>query len=57
VTKKSESERRPQVLVVEDEESFVDALGVGLDREGFDVTVARDGHSSTRTTSTSSCWT
>ena len=44
MTKKSESERRPQVLVVEDEESFVDALGVGLDREGFDVTVARDGH-------------
>jgi two-component system response regulator RegX3 len=31
------------VLVVEDEESFVDALSVGLKREGFRVQVARDG--------------
>jgi two-component system response regulator RegX3 len=31
------------VLVVEDEESFVDALTVGLRREGFIVKVARDG--------------
>ena len=31
------------VLVVEDEESFVDALTVGLKREGFLVKVARDG--------------
>lgn len=31
------------VLIVEDEESFVDALTVGLKREGFLVTVARDG--------------
>jgi len=31
------------VLVVEDEESFVDALTVGLQREGFRVEVARDG--------------
>jgi two-component system, OmpR family, response regulator RegX3 len=31
------------VLVVEDEESFVEALVVGLRREGFLVTVARDG--------------
>ncbi len=31
------------VLVVEDEESFIQALSVGLGREGFDVTVARDG--------------
>jgi two-component system response regulator RegX3 len=31
------------VLVVEDEESFVDALTVGLAREGFLVRVARDG--------------
>jgi two-component system, OmpR family, response regulator RegX3 len=31
------------VLVVEDEESFVDALVVGLQREGFEVAVARDG--------------
>jgi two-component system response regulator RegX3 len=32
-----------RVLVVEDEEAFVDALQVGLGREGFDVEVARDG--------------
>jgi two-component system response regulator RegX3 len=31
------------VLLVEDEESFVDALVVGLKREGFRVEVARDG--------------
>jgi len=31
------------ILVVEDEESFVDALSVGLKREGFRVQVARDG--------------
>ncbi|MEO7429953.1 MAG: response regulator transcription factor, partial [Acidimicrobiales bacterium] len=31
------------VLVVEDEASFVDALTVGLQREGFRVQVARDG--------------
>jgi two-component system, OmpR family, response regulator RegX3 len=31
------------VLVVEDEESFVDALIVGLRREGFHVQIARDG--------------
>jgi len=36
-------DRKPQVLVVEDEESFVDALTVGLEREGFGVHVARDG--------------
>jgi len=34
---------RPRVLLVEDEESFIDALTIGLDREGFDVSVARDG--------------
>jgi two-component system, OmpR family, response regulator RegX3 len=33
----------PTVLVVEDEESFVDALTLGLSREGFSVEVARDG--------------
>ncbi len=33
----------PTVLVVEDEESFVDALTLGLTREGFSVEVARDG--------------
>jgi two-component system response regulator RegX3 len=31
------------VLVVEDEDSFVEALTVGLKREGFRVQVARDG--------------
>ena len=31
------------VLVVEDEESFVDALTLSLQREGFRVVVARDG--------------
>ena len=31
------------VLLVEDEESFVDALTVGLNLEGFTVEVARDG--------------
>jgi len=31
------------VLVVEDEESFVEALVIGLKREGFLVKVARDG--------------
>jgi len=33
----------PTVLIVEDEESFVDALMIGLKREGFRVEVARDG--------------
>ncbi len=31
------------ILVVEDEEAFIDALTVGLSREGFRVAVARDG--------------
>jgi two-component system response regulator RegX3 len=31
------------VLVVEDEESFIEALQIGLKREGFRVEVARDG--------------
>jgi len=31
------------VMVVEDEEAFIDALVVGLQREGFSVEVARDG--------------
>jgi len=34
---------QPTVLVVEDEESFVEALVVGLKREGFRVQIARDG--------------
>jgi two-component system response regulator RegX3 len=38
------SEARPlNVLVAEDEESFVEALVIGLGHEGFKVTVARDG--------------
>ena len=32
-----------RVLLAEDDESFVDALVIGLAREGFDVTVASDG--------------
>ena len=45
--KKGKSQAVPQarisVLLVEDEESFVDALQIGLNAEGFDVTIARDG--------------
>ncbi|HEU0129560.1 MAG TPA: response regulator transcription factor [Mycobacteriales bacterium] len=33
----------PTILVVEDEESYVEALEIGLTREGYDVVVARDG--------------
>jgi two-component system response regulator RegX3 len=33
----------PRVLLVEDEESFIDALTIGLEREGFDVVSAADG--------------
>jgi len=33
----------PTVLLVEDEEAFIEALTVGLRREGFVVEVARDG--------------
>ena len=43
MSKHAETGRRTRVLVVEDEESFVDALTIGLQREGFDVTAARDG--------------
>jgi two-component system response regulator RegX3 len=35
---------RINVLLAEDEESFVDALAIGLSREGFDVSIARDGN-------------
>ena len=34
---------RQTIMVVEDEEAFVEALVVGLQREGFGVEVARDG--------------
>jgi two-component system response regulator RegX3 len=37
------SETEPHVLVVEDEPSFAEALTIGLQREGFRVTVADDG--------------
>jgi two-component system response regulator RegX3 len=43
MAKKRSSDTRINILLVEDEESFVDALTIGLDREGFDVAVARDG--------------
>jgi two-component system, OmpR family, response regulator RegX3 len=43
MTKRPDSEHRVNILIVEDEESFIDALTIGLHREGFDVTVARDG--------------
>ena len=33
-----------RILVVEDEESFSDALSFMLKREGFEVTVAADGN-------------
>jgi two-component system response regulator RegX3 len=41
-------ESQTKVLLAEDDESFVDALVIGLAREGFDVTVARDGHEALR---------
>lgn len=37
------SDAAARVLIVEDEESFVEALRVGLQREGFVVDIARDG--------------
>ena len=36
------------MLLAEDDESFIDALVIGLAREGFDVTVARDGNEALR---------
>lgn len=37
------NETRQKVLVIEDTESYVEALTIGLGREGFQVEVARDG--------------
>lgn len=37
------TKRQTTILVAEDEESFIDALELGLSREGFGVEVARDG--------------
>jgi len=43
-TEKSSKKDSPvQVLLVEDEDSFIEALTIGLAREGFEVSVARDG--------------
>ena len=40
----SQAKPKPtRVLVVEDEESFLEALRVGLAREGFAIDIARDG--------------
>jgi len=43
MTSTTPADQRLRILVVEDEESFIDALHIGLTREGFDVTIARDG--------------
>ncbi len=43
MSKRTENEKRIRLLLVEDEESFVDALTIGLNREGFNVDIARDG--------------
>ena len=39
---------RPLVLVVDDEESYRQALAAGLSREGFAVELAADGHEALR---------
>jgi two-component system, OmpR family, response regulator RegX3 len=41
-------DRRPTVLVVDDEESYRQALASGLTREGFSVDLAADGHEALR---------
>ncbi len=43
MSKNNKEEKKISLLVVEDEESFIDALEIGLDREGFKVTIAHDG--------------
>jgi len=45
---RTSDDRSISVLIAEDEESFVDALVVGLGHEGFTVHVARDGNSALR---------
>lgn len=37
-----------KVLLAEDDESFIDALAIGLAREGFHLSVARDGNEALR---------
>ena len=44
----AEDQAQTKVLLAEDDESFVDALVIGLSREGFAVTVARDGNEALR---------
>jgi len=39
----STSDKPTKVLIVEDEESFLEALRIGLGREGFAIDIARDG--------------
>ena len=41
-------DRRPLVLVVDDEESYRQALMSGLSQEGFSIEVAEDGHEALR---------
>ncbi len=44
MTPVSRPTRKPtKILIVEDEESFLDALRIGFTREGFAIDVARDG--------------
>ncbi|HUC04135.1 MAG TPA: response regulator, partial [Acidimicrobiales bacterium] len=44
----STRDSRPLVLVVDDEESYRQALASGLAREGFAVEIAGDGHEALR---------
>ncbi|MHB8189804.1 MAG: response regulator [Ferrimicrobium sp.] len=37
------STHQPRILIAEDEESFIEALTLGLTREGFAVDITRDG--------------
>ena len=39
----SKPENTVEVLIAEDEESFIEALQINLSREGFNVRIARDG--------------
>jgi two-component system response regulator RegX3 len=50
LTKESSEQQASEtkVLLAEDDESFVDALVIGLAREGFEVIVARDGNEALR---------
>jgi two-component system, OmpR family, response regulator RegX3 len=47
-TGKPARDSRPLVLVVDDEESYRQALASGLAREGFNVELAADGHEALR---------